>query len=402
MKNALLLIFLFLTRLGNAQDTLFLKGKIVDEEQLFPISNATIQIGDNQAISDKLGLFSIIVLSNQLHTNGINISASGFQKLHLTDINDSSFLYLTLSPLVKSYSDNVSVTFGGKDIIRRVYENISKNYETHAFNQTVIQFTQTHIDDTVYSLNDLAELKLYNSGLDKKKNSFQIQLLQNKQLLKDFPIEVKESKENMNWYLIGAYELFPKSDVVFNNYSFLDTSHWNNYAYKLMSKTKWKNRSVYPIRFNTIDSAKAGIEGVVMIDSATYAVIHVNMHSNWEMRQEMAKRNKGTDFFDQNSIQYYYDGKYWKLESVHLEGYQIRSFKKKNHQFDFIEDIINYPKTYPSVEKIPFFKRVIHSAKLSSFNTPGTDESWKPILDFIHTDSFRKEFPWINLSLFGF
>lgn len=397
MINLFLIIFCLLS-IGsvNAQDTLFLKGKLVDANNLNPIANATIKIGTDNVLSDKLGLFSIQVLSDNIRTKGVDIEASGFHSLHLSDINDSTFLYLTLSPLIKSYSENVSVSFGGKDMIRRVYENIPKNYATEPFNQAVIQFTQTHIDDTAYVLNDFAKLKFYNSGYNKKKYDYQIQLIQNKQILKDFSTEMKKNKEALNWQLIGMYETFTKMDIVLNGYYFLDTSKWGNYTYQLLSKTKWKERTVYPIRFSTIDSTIAGNEGIIWVDSATYAVLRANLHSNWVTRKAISKRNKGSDFFKQENIQYAYDGNKWRLESVHSEGYQVRTFHQKNHQFDFIIDAVNYPENYTSAEKIPFFKRVIKSLKLSSFNNPSSEDSWKPILDFIHTDTFQKEYPWLT------
>ncbi|PZP51868.1 MAG: hypothetical protein DI598_02185 [Pseudopedobacter saltans] len=403
MKSFFIFVFLLLlVRNGNAQN-IIIKGKLVDADRLDPIVNASIKIGTTETFSNKLGVFSIQIYSDNLVANGIDVDAPGFQKFHLSKVNDSSFLYLTLLPLKSTYSDNVSVTFGGKDIIRRAFENLSKNYSIEPFNQSAVQFTQLHIDENSYILNNIAQLKFYNAGYTKKKPDFQTQILQSKQMLKDFPIEMKENDDALSWQPIGGtFELFAKSDAVLNSVDFLDTTKWKNYSYKLLSKKIWKGHSVYPVRFTTIDSTKSGREGIILIDSATYAVVKINMYYNWGSRREMAKQNKGSDFFHQSEVQYFFNGKTWQLESTHSEGYQIRPHKETIHRFDFLMDAINYPETYKSVEKIPFFNRVFSYTKAASFGYSGTEESWKPILDYVRSVDFKIQYPWLNLALFGF
>ncbi|MFT4202872.1 MAG: hypothetical protein QM610_03065 [Chitinophagaceae bacterium] len=397
MKKVTLLFWLLMTVLGKvySQDTTWLKGKLVDTDNLSPISHATVRVGTVYSYTDKLGVFSIQFIADSLRQHGMDIEATGFRKLHLSEVNDSTFLYLTLSP-INSTLEGVSVRFGGKDIIRRVYENIPKNYPTQPFNQFVIQFTQMHIDDTAYMLNDLAKVKFYISNYGQKKNAYQTQLLQNRQTVKDFADEMKEKKENLKWPLSNPYVLFLNGDIVLLQNAVLDTSAWDNYSYKLLSKQRFKNRTVYPVAYKAIDSTKIGTEGIVLIDSATYAVCQVIRHANWAQRQSLAKRNKGSDFFRGDEANYEYDGKQWKLKSLHTEGYIVRKFKNKNRQADFIVDAIAYPENNSSVEKIPLLKRAPKDKHLDSFHKSGTKESWKRIMDFIHTDDFQSQYPWLS------
>ncbi len=396
MRSFLIFVLLLFAGTVSAQDTVWLKGKLVDADQLYPIPNATVKIGNTKTHSDKLGVFSIQVLSESLRSNGIDIEASGFHKLHLAQVDNSSFLYLTLLSVSRTSLQSVSVTFGGKDIIKRVCENIPINYPVKPFNQYAIQFSQVLIDDSAYILYDMAKLKFYMSGYGKKNNTFDIGLLQNKHRLKDFSVEQKKRHQNPPWYFINPFSTLPLADIVFTKNAMIDPSKWNNFTYKLKSKIKFKNRMVYPVQFATIDSTKEGSEGIILVDSATYAVCQVVRHTNWALRKAVSKQNEGSDYFREDKMDYAFDGEKWKPSAFHMEGYQVKNFNDKQHQLDFIVDVIAYPESTNTVKKISSSEQVNQSWALESFYKPGSDESWKSILDLIHTDAFQSQYPWLS------
>lgn len=386
------------------QDSLTVRGKIVDATTLQSIGHAAVHIGDAAGSTDDNGLFTIRTTKENIQKSGLTFAAADYKPQTIWEATSDNFLYITLfKAAVQHNLPDVVVSSGARDLVRRTILKIPTNYYSSPINTYCLQQSTIIVDDSAYQYKDFALLKLYLSSYSGKKTTSNVQLLQNRKTIHDFDASTAD-EDRVKWPLVGIYNLSYSMDFVFEKYSPIDTLRWDRYQYDLNGKTVYDGRTVLLVAYKDIDTTKDGFVGTIMIDSATLAIVNINQVTNAGLRKTMSKRNQANDFFRQDQIAYKWDGQKWVLKNVHVEGYILRdfknilrSFKKKQHELKFQTDIVTTQIVNSNAQDIPFLDRVLTFRRLDSFDKPAPESGWAETERFMQSEQFQKDFPWIKL-----
>lgn len=253
----------------NAQ-SISITGKILDQDSKIPIANATIKCGNFGSSSLKDGSFRLVLNQDMVKKLGLTISCIGYEHKNVKYI-DGIKVYLKPSNLELN---EVIVGINGLSILEKAIDRIDANYPQKDF--TMLGYIKMH----QIAKNDTADYKFFKNeaivkvGVTPYKNNAsesKVTLIQNRNQLFD---SLKKEKEYVRF--VSGY-LLPTADIVHRRNFILDKSNLKKYDYYLSSMTSINGRRTYVITFNSIK--KQDNEGLIYIDSASYAIVRFNSTS---------------------------------------------------------------------------------------------------------------------------
>lgn len=271
MAKLILFLVIQLSVLKLSAQSILVTGKILNAETRNPVANATIKSGNFGTSSIKDGSFRM-VLNKELTSNlGLTISFIGYET---KTIAYKENLEIFLKP-TNQVLDEVIVGISGLSILEKAILNIEKNYPQKDFTmEGFIKMHQIAKDDTAdykFYKNE-AIVKVGVTPYKKTTPESKVTIVQNKKLLVD---SLKSEKEYVRF--VNAYQLPINSDIVHRRGFLLSKSELKKYEYHLSSKTILNGRKTYVINFNTIK--KQDSEGIIYIDSSSYAIAKINITS---------------------------------------------------------------------------------------------------------------------------
>ena len=271
MAKLILFLFIQFSVIQLSAQSILVTGKILDAETKDPIPNATIKSGNFGTSSIKDGSFRM-VLNKELTSNlGLTISCIGYEtKTIAYKENLQIFLNSTNQVL-----NEVIVGVSGLSILEKAILNIEKNYPQKDFTmEGFIKMHQIAKDDTAdykFYKNE-AIVKVGVTPYKKTTPDSKVTIVQNKKLLVD---SLKTENEYVRF--VNAYQLPVNWDIVHRRDFLLSKSELKKYEYHLSTKTILNGRTTYVINFNTIK--KQDSEGIIYIDSSSYAIAKINITS---------------------------------------------------------------------------------------------------------------------------
>ncbi len=271
MVKLILFLFIQLSVFRLSAQSILVTGKILDAETRNPIANATIKSGNFGTSSIKDGSFRM-VLNKELTSNlGLTISCIGYET---KTIAYKENLQIFLNPTNQVLGE-VIVGVSGLSILEKAIQNIEKNYPQKDFTmEGFIKMHQIAKDDTAdykFYKNE-AIVKVGVTPYKKTTPDSKVTIVQNKKLLLD---SLKTEKEYVRF--VNAYQLPINWDIVHRRDFLLSKSELKKYEYHLSTKTILNGRTTYVINFNTIK--KKDSEGIIYIDSSSYAIAKINITS---------------------------------------------------------------------------------------------------------------------------
>jgi len=271
MKNLIVVtLFLIVTLISAKAQSVLVTGKIFEQGTKTPIANATIKCGNFGSSSIKDGSFRLVLNQEIVNQLGLTISCIGFET---QKVKYKEGLEVFLKPSNLQLNE-VIVGIGGLSIIEKAIARIEINYPQKDFTMTgYIKMHQIAKNDTAdfkFFRNE-AIVKVGVSPYTKNPTNSKVKLIQNRNLFQD-----SLKKEESYVRFVNGY-LLPTADVVHQRNYILDKSNLKKFEYYLSSMTNINNRRTYMITFNSIK--KQDNEGIIYIDSASYAIVRLNSTS---------------------------------------------------------------------------------------------------------------------------
>jgi hypothetical protein len=263
--SVFLLIFC-LIQFAVAQSILVM-GKIFDQDSRLPITHATIKCGNFGTSSQNDGSFRLVLNQDIVNKLGLSISCIGYES---KTIKYTDNIQIDLKPS-KFQLNEVIVGINGLSILEKAIDRIEINYPQKDFTMKgYIKMHQMAKDDTTnykFFKNE-AIIKKGITPYKKNTSDSKVTLIQNRNQLTD---SLKKEKSYVRF--VSAY-LLPTADIVHRRSYILDKSNLKKYEYYVSSMTSINGRRTYVITFNSIK--KQDNEGVIYIDSASYAIVRFN------------------------------------------------------------------------------------------------------------------------------
>jgi hypothetical protein len=272
MKNLIVVtLFLIVTLISAKAQSVLVTGKIFEQGTKTPIANATIKCGNFGSSSIKDGSFRLVLNQEIVNQLGLTISCIGFETQR---VKYKEGLEVFLKPSNLQLNE-VIVGIGGLSIIEKAIARIEINYPQKDFTMTgYIKMHQIAKNDTAdfkFFRNE-AIVKVGVSPYTKNATDSKIKLIQNRNLLQD-----SLSNEENYVRFVQGYLIPSKGDFVHNRSVILNNSNLKKYEYYLSIKTTINGRRTYVITFNSLK--KRDNEGIIYIDSASYAIVRLNTTS---------------------------------------------------------------------------------------------------------------------------
>ena len=271
MKKLWLVVIIQFSVLFIYAQSSLVSGKIFDADSKKPIASATIKSGNFGTSSIKDGSFRM-VLNKELTSNlGLTISCIGYETKTIA-YKENIEIFLKTSNQVLN---EVIVGVSGLSILEKAIQNIERNYpQKHFTMEGYIKMHQIAKDDTAdykFYKNE-AIVKIGVSPYKKNPEDSKVTIVQNKKLLVD---SLKSENEYVRF--VSGYQLPINWDLVHHRGFLLNNSDLKKYEYYLSTKTILNGRKTYIITFNSIK--KQDTEGIIYIDSTTYAIAKINITS---------------------------------------------------------------------------------------------------------------------------
>ncbi len=304
----LLTLSLLLSLRANAQ-SIYITGKILDEKSLLPIDGATIKSGNFGTSSIKDGSFRLVLELNNLKKFGFQISSIGYTNKLFAFTGDKS-IEIKLSPTNLNLNES-RADLNASDILKKAINNIPNNYSQEDFTiEGFIKMHQIVKDSFAYYkfFKNEAIIKVAVTPYEKNSKPSKTILIQNRSINAD-SLKI----EDKYFRFVNGYILPIKQDYVHERSFFLDESNLNQYKFKLNGKCTINDRSTYVINFRKLK--KQNQEGVIFIDSATYAVSSINF-TTYNIKKIGSTKIDETSI----SVNYQLKGDKWYLQNRNFNG----------------------------------------------------------------------------------
>ncbi len=261
-------IFFFSSSLLKAQN-LSVMGKIIDVNTNKPIESATIKCDNFGTSSIKDGSFRLIIQKEKLLKYGLTITCIGYENQKVNYQENNNYI-IKLIPSDQILNE-VIVGINGEEIIRKAISKIAVNYPQKDFTmEGFIRMIQTAKNDTTnykFFQNE-AIVKVGVSAYTKNASESKVIVIQNRYIKAD---SLQREQEYIPF--VDAY-LMALADNVHQRNVFLDINSLRKYDFNLNGKTILNGRKSYVINFNNLK--KGSQEGIIYIDTATFAIAKIN------------------------------------------------------------------------------------------------------------------------------
>lgn len=244
-------------------------GKIIDANTNKTVESATIKCDNFGTSSIKDGSFRLIIQKEKLLKYGLTITCIGYenQKVNYQENNN----YIIKLKLSDQILNEVIVGINGEEIIRKAISKIAVNYPQKDFTmEGFIKMIQTVKNDTAnykFFQNE-AIVKVGVSAYTKNASESKVIVIQNRYIKADSLQREQEFIPFVDAYLMAL------ADNVHQRNVFLDINSLRKYDFNLNGKTKLNGRKSYVINFNNLK--KGTQEGIIYIDTATFAIAKIN------------------------------------------------------------------------------------------------------------------------------
>lgn len=317
-----------------------IRGRIIDKISHEPLPLASIKLGLRGTMSSHEGYFKILIKEiDQQRNNKLIISFVGFkqQELSIDDLKDPIIIEMEST---EKYLDEVKITNGAEEIIKKVIKNFALNYaeKSYAMFGSQSEELENQNQAKIYFLE--AELQSimpkFQSG---KKIKIELKNLRQKDFSK------ADSSNFVIWGATGrAIEYFDFSSAY---YSVLDSSKLKKYRF-IVEELVIANRPVYKISFTDRKIKGNSKESYLLIEKSSYAILSfaieaVNDDNLWTMMHQSVIR-----------VDYQKLHEKWYLKSLYHEHKSFRWPFNKNKfdrlkikvQIDLIDTLVNFDIDY--------------------------------------------------------
>lgn len=317
-----------------------IRGQIMDKISHEPLPLANIKLGLRGTMSNNEGNFKILIKEiDHQKNNKLLISYIGFKPQELS-INDLKDLVIIEMESTEKYLDEVKITNGAEEIIKKAIKNFAINYaeKPYAMFGSQTEELENQSQTKIYFLEaDLQSIMpKFRSG---KKIKIELKNLRQK----DF--SNSDSSNFVIWGATGrAIEYF---DISSAYYSVLDSSKFKKYRF-VVEEFMIANRPVYKIWFTDRKIKGNSKESYLVIEKSSFAILSfaieaVNNDNIWAMMHQSVIR-----------VDYQKLDKKWYLKSLYHEHKSFRwpfnkikfdQLKIKVH-IDLIDTLVNFDIDY--------------------------------------------------------
>ncbi len=283
MRSPLLLIFLLFSFSVFAQQQL--RGRIVNEQTGEPLAYAKIIFGQEETLSKIDGSFSITLTQDETE---IKISYVGFEPQHFKISKDVEYIRIKLTPKVEGLEAVTisSVANRANEIIEKAIANKPQNDpEEKLKNFNFKNYNKFIIDNESAALEMLSDSTNFEIGtVINSAASYFSEKLSRYYFTKKQGLKEEVQALNTAGFEKPVYEILSLSVNPFSLYHKdfrifetdyagpLQNSAFRNYSFKILDTTTTP-RPAYVIYFKPKrQRAVAGLEGVLYLDTATFAI----------------------------------------------------------------------------------------------------------------------------------
>jgi len=339
-KNLLFLFFIHLLLLNIPILGQVIHGHIIDKISHEPLPLANIRLGLRGTLSNYEGNFKILIKdTDHQKNNKLLISYIGFkpQELFINSLKDPVIIEMEST---EKYLDEVKITNGAEEIIKKAIKNFSLNYAEKPYamfgsqseelenqNQTKIYFLEAELQSIMPKFQSGKKIKIELKNLHQK----------------DFPNS--DSSNFVIWGATGrAIEYF---DISSAYYSVLDSSKFKKYRF-VVEELMIANRPIYKISFTDRKIKENSKESYLLIEKSSYAILcfaieAVNNDNIW------AKLHQSVIRVDYQKLH-----EKWYLKSLYHEHKSFRWPFNKNKfdqlkikvHIDLIDTLVNFDIDY--------------------------------------------------------
>jgi len=355
LKLSLILSLIWFTSNLSAQGQTV--GNVIDEADRTPISNVTITVGLYKTRTDFMGKFSLSTPKDSITKYGVLFSSIGYAKKKITTINGLKLVKLNKETLVL----NELVFSAEKPLIRRVIDNIPKNYMAQPFMVKGI-LRIYHLDSAAATTNSLYEnsaiVDVYHPGYHLKNKKIEVALVQNKS--NTYRIE-RQDEDNMRW--VNGY-LVPTYDLVKSKSSVLDLKKIRDYHFKVEDTINFKGYKAFVLNF--ISKKNNNYKGTLFIDTNSLAIIAAKF-----ITVDLKPLLRNSMRYKTNYIEYKATKVGWYMTQHHIFT-QYRD-EKYTFRVDYIANELDTVNVNP-LKYAEVIQRYTQDIKI---NNMGTDSLWK-------------------------
>ena len=371
---------------ANAQSFSF-SGKITDNITHIGLPGATIKIGKDGCVADKKGYFSIITDSAKLTKYGIDFSNVGYTGYHIAGIPADDFLIITLTKSAGVLPE-VVVGSSARAIVEKAIAAIPLNYPTAPFNLKGINRIYESINDSDYFYASDALLNFYYTSYTRPSQKTQVAIEQNRSdsvnniiMKKNIIYSLLKPHQDIPVYWIREYYLLSKLDYLRRRIYFFDPKQINNYNFFTPLKIIYGRHKVYAIDF-AVKEGRAGAEGSVFIDTATYAFAGISFTANQNGLDKVnAAYTNHKKTFLYWSVNYQEINGKWYFRDGHTEQHVIwhKHWGKDTYSQKAFMDFATLSIDTINVQSIPVKDRVKKDDRAIDVHITSDINKWKEI-----------------------
>lgn len=389
MENKLLIVLgiFFGSEIQVMAQPISLSGKVTDKITHAGLPAATIKIGKEGVVADNKGFFNISAESSMLKRYGMDFSCVGYKTYHISGIPTDDFLLIALEKTAGSLPE-VVVGGSARAIIEKAIAAIPVNYPTTPFNLKGFERIYESINDSDYFYTSDALLNLYNTSYIKPTRKIQVAIEQNRSdsvnniiMKKNILLSLLKVQQDIPVHWAGEYHLQANIDFVHGRSDFANVRVLDNHNFFPPHKIMYNGYKVYAIDF-TAKEGKAGTEGTVYIDTASYAFVGASITAN---QRNLDKRNTAYTnhkrTFSYWQINYQQINGKWYYHDGHTEQHIMwrLHFGKDRYSHKAFVDFATLSIDTVNVQSIAPKDRAKKDDRATDLNIPGDINKWKEI-----------------------
>lgn len=318
MKNYLFwgILLYTLCNFAHAQD-IILQGYVRDAKTQEGIPDVSVVI-DKAGIGISTNIEGKFVLRVPAHLAGFDILVAylGYEtyRQKISNITTPQNMNIQIKEIPEDLKEVALGANTPLGIVKKAYQRIPQNYPTTNTLYTGFYRESNHhqkpdsaekcyyVIEAVTKINKPSYEKSYPEGdikiIEARKNQF------------------VEDKIQFSKWIAGAFTPM-RFDVVKKRFEFISPSQLDNYQYKIDDFSAYYGREVYKISFQPA-KASADYEGVLYIDTETYAIVKVDYQYNPKgLKRENANRGGHTVLSERKfKINYQPLGDKWYIQSI--------------------------------------------------------------------------------------
>lgn len=345
MKYFLFLLFFSSILNSHAQITR-IYGKVLSSGEKLPIQGATINYGGLYTITDKDGLYNILVDSN-VHQTLLIFSAIGYKTKILTDFKFNTFTKIQLYDSVFNLPE-INISSGTNALIKKAIDNISINYPQTPFILSGL-LRLFYNQNNGYNYDNDAIIENYVPPYNSHKE-ISVRLIENSS--KNYFKSGSKNTLIQNW--VSAYKVVANYDFIHKPFEFLSPKTFNAFTFKLIDKFTVGSERYFTVEFKNKTKINGfnylKIEGKLIIDSTSLAFVKGDF-TIYNLKDPFYKEIEELKLI----ISYKKYEKLWYVDNIFRDAiYKETNNIKSNSKIYFISKKIdtNYIKEFNYSDKI--------------------------------------------------